>query len=290
MKKEQKARRDAGTRRAAARTPVRSAPTSRSTRPPACARRRRHDRSRTARASALPRPPRSAARCSSSDRRCGASRSTARSPTSSRPAARSARARVVVATGMPTRAVQVAGAALLVPQRRSSRSPSRCRRKSGSSWGAARRCCATPREPPHLVRWVGDDRLLVSRRRHRRAAAAAARQVRGPADRSVDVRALDVVSGYLRRRSRSTAGRRITRVRPNGLPCIGPHRNFPHHLFAFGDSSHSVTGAYLASRMHATPPLRRFGSAPTRSSRFTVRTAHSANPHARDSLYTREHA
>ncbi len=35
----------------------------------------------------------------------------------------------------------------------------------------------------------------------------------------------------------------------DGLPYIGPHRNFPHHLFAFGDSSHGVTGAYLASRM-----------------------------------------
>ena len=35
----------------------------------------------------------------------------------------------------------------------------------------------------------------------------------------------------------------------DGLPYIGPHRNFPHHLFAFGDSSHTVTGAYLASRI-----------------------------------------
>jgi glycine/D-amino acid oxidase-like deaminating enzyme len=34
-----------------------------------------------------------------------------------------------------------------------------------------------------------------------------------------------------------------------GLPFIGPHRNFPRHLFAFGDASHSVTGAYLASRI-----------------------------------------
>jgi hypothetical protein len=30
---------------------------------------------------------------------------------------------------------------------------------------------------------------------------------------------------------------------------IGPHRNFPRHLFAFGDASHSATGAYLASRI-----------------------------------------
>ena len=34
-----------------------------------------------------------------------------------------------------------------------------------------------------------------------------------------------------------------------GLPYIGPHRNYPHHLFAFGDASHSMTGAYLASRI-----------------------------------------
>ena len=30
---------------------------------------------------------------------------------------------------------------------------------------------------------------------------------------------------------------------------IGPHRNYPRHLFAFGDASHGVTGAYLASRI-----------------------------------------
>ena len=35
----------------------------------------------------------------------------------------------------------------------------------------------------------------------------------------------------------------------DGLPYIGPHRNYPHHLFVFGDSSHSVTGSFLASRI-----------------------------------------
>jgi len=35
----------------------------------------------------------------------------------------------------------------------------------------------------------------------------------------------------------------------DGLPYIGAHRNYPFHLFAFGDSSHSVTGSYLASRI-----------------------------------------
>jgi hypothetical protein len=36
----------------------------------------------------------------------------------------------------------------------------------------------------------------------------------------------------------------------DGLPYIGPHRNFPHHLFAFGGAgAHSITSAYLASRI-----------------------------------------
>jgi glycine/D-amino acid oxidase-like deaminating enzyme len=35
----------------------------------------------------------------------------------------------------------------------------------------------------------------------------------------------------------------------DGLPYLGPHRNFPHHLFAFGGDSRSVTGSYLASRI-----------------------------------------
>ena len=35
----------------------------------------------------------------------------------------------------------------------------------------------------------------------------------------------------------------------DGLPYIGPHRNFPRHLFAFGCASYSMTDAYLASRI-----------------------------------------
>jgi len=35
----------------------------------------------------------------------------------------------------------------------------------------------------------------------------------------------------------------------HGLPVIGPHRNFPHHLFAFADTTQSLTSAYLASRV-----------------------------------------
>jgi glycine/D-amino acid oxidase-like deaminating enzyme len=35
----------------------------------------------------------------------------------------------------------------------------------------------------------------------------------------------------------------------DGLMYIGPHRNYPRHLFALGRGGDSVTGAFLASRV-----------------------------------------
>lgn len=41
----------------------------------------------------------------------------------------------------------------------------------------------------------------------------------------------------------------ITGETADGLMYIGPHRNYPHHLFALGGGGDSVTGAFLAARM-----------------------------------------
>ncbi len=35
----------------------------------------------------------------------------------------------------------------------------------------------------------------------------------------------------------------------DGLPCIGPHRFFPHHLLALGSSGDSLTDAFLSARI-----------------------------------------
>jgi glycine/D-amino acid oxidase-like deaminating enzyme len=43
----------------------------------------------------------------------------------------------------------------------------------------------------------------------------------------------------------------ITGETADGLMYIGPHRNYPHHLFALGGSGDSVTGSFLAARMLA---------------------------------------
>lgn len=103
-------------------------------------------------------------------------------------------------------------------------------------------------EPPHLIRWVGDDRVLVT----------------GADSETVPAKLRDRTlvqrTGQLMYEL-STLYPEISGIEPeygwsadyvrteDGLPYIGAHRNYPHHLFAWGDASHSLTGAYLASRM-----------------------------------------
>ena len=102
--------------------------------------------------------------------------------------------------------------------------------------------------PPHVVRWVGDDRLLISgadsdqvppRLREKTIIQRTGQLMYELSTLYPDISGLQPQYGWAADYARTT----------EGLPCIGPHRNYPHHLFAFGDASHSVTGAYLASRI-----------------------------------------
>jgi glycine/D-amino acid oxidase-like deaminating enzyme len=47
-------------------------------------------------------------------------------------------------------------------------------------------------------------------------------------------------------------------VTADGFVCIGPHRNYPHHLFAFGSGHNGVASAHLAARVL----LRQYFGAP----------------------------
>jgi glycine/D-amino acid oxidase-like deaminating enzyme len=102
--------------------------------------------------------------------------------------------------------------------------------------------------PPHMVRWLGDDRLLVSgadgdapppRLRDKTILQRTGQLMYELSTLYPDISGVQPEYGWAADYARSG----------DGLPCIGAHRNFPHHLFAFGDASHSVTGAYLASRI-----------------------------------------
>ena len=103
-------------------------------------------------------------------------------------------------------------------------------------------------EPPHVVRWVDDERLLVAgadalsppaRQRDRIAVQRTGQLMYELSTLYPDISGILPEYGWDAPYARTS----------DGLPYIGPHRNFPHHLFAFGDSSRSITGAYLASRM-----------------------------------------
>jgi glycine/D-amino acid oxidase-like deaminating enzyme len=102
-------------------------------------------------------------------------------------------------------------------------------------------------EPPHRLHWIGDDRIVWS----------GADQARTP-PRNRD-KVLIQRTGQLMYELSLTV-EAISGIQPecgwaapysrtaDGVPFIGPHRNFPHHLFAFGLGT-NLAHAFLASRM-----------------------------------------
>ena len=102
--------------------------------------------------------------------------------------------------------------------------------------------------PPHLLRWLKDDRVLFT----------------GADQAPVPSRSRDKVivqrAGQLMYEL-STLYPAISGAQPewawsygydetvDGLPYIGPHRNFPRHLFALGHARHGAGTAWLAARV-----------------------------------------
>lgn len=102
--------------------------------------------------------------------------------------------------------------------------------------------------PPHVLRWMKDDRVLFS----------------GADQPPVPPRALDrtlVQRANQLMYELSTMYPAISGLQPewawplvhygspDGLPVIGPHRNFPRHLFALGHGRHGAGVAWLAARL-----------------------------------------
>jgi glycine/D-amino acid oxidase-like deaminating enzyme len=102
-------------------------------------------------------------------------------------------------------------------------------------------------DPPHHISWVDDERLLIAGADLPAQPARAREQllVQRTGQLMYELSVLyPEISGL-----QPAYGWDAPYGAPSrGLPLIGPHRNYPHHLFAFGDS-HSLTAAYLASRI-----------------------------------------
>ena len=125
--------------------------------------------------------------------------------------------------------------------------PAKIRRSIAPSAEASRIVVRDGAAPPHVIRWMDEDRVLIA-----------------GADTELAPRQRDKIlvqrTGQLMYEL-STLYPEVSGIQPtygwsadyvrtaDGLPYIGAHRNYPFHLFAFGDSSHSVTGSYLASRI-----------------------------------------
>lgn len=156
-------------------------------------------------------------------------------------------ARVVIATGSPTPLFRALQRHFWLESRylaATERIPAKLRRVLGRP-DVVVRDVATP---PHVVRWVDEERILV-------AGASGER----PPDRLHEKTVVQRTGQLMY--ELSTIYPDISGIMPaygwdapysrteDGLPFVGPHRNYPFHLFAFGDSSAGVTGAYLASRI-----------------------------------------
>lgn len=112
-------------------------------------------------------------------------------------------------------------------------------------------------QPPHMVRWLKDDRIFVS----------------GGDLPEVPVRSRDKVRGqqiWELMYELSVLYPAVSGIQPewawdaplwetvDGLPLVGTHRNFPLHLFAIGEGRHGAGFAWLAAKVL----LRQFQGSP----------------------------
>jgi glycine/D-amino acid oxidase-like deaminating enzyme len=106
------------------------------------------------------------------------------------------------------------------------------------------------RQPHRRVRWTSDDRVLVSGAAQdetpERKRPAVLVQRTGQLMYEL-LTMFPVISGLMP----EYGWELVTGETADGLMYVGPHRNYPHHLFALGSGGDSVTGAFLAARILA---------------------------------------
>jgi glycine/D-amino acid oxidase-like deaminating enzyme len=112
--------------------------------------------------------------------------------------------------------------------------------------------------PGRSVRWLPDERALVQGARQPVVAERlrAKTLVRRTGQLMYEFSLLyPAISGLQPERSWDA----VDYDTSDGLPFLGPHRNFPRHLFAFGSSRHGAAVAWLAARV----ALRHFQEEPS---------------------------
>ena len=122
--------------------------------------------------------------------------------------------------------------------------PAAVRREVGKRTTAIRDTHA----PPHLVRWLKDDRVLVTGGDRPSIAGRARDKLLVPQVHELMYELTTLypaISGV-----QPEWGWDVDAYgSPDDLPVIGPHRNFPRHLFALGHARHGASVAWLAARV-----------------------------------------
>lgn len=122
--------------------------------------------------------------------------------------------------------------------------PAAVRRETGKRAAALRDMAG----PPHVLRWLKDDRVLFSgadqkplpARQRESAVAPRAYQL------MYELTTLyPAISGL----QPEWGWDFVHYGSPDGLPVVGPHRNFPRHLFALGHGRHGAGVAWLGARV-----------------------------------------
>ncbi len=122
--------------------------------------------------------------------------------------------------------------------------PAAVRRQVGRRTAALRDAA----DPPHFLRWMREDRILfagadqpaVPERSRGRVIVQRTGQLMY--ELSLLYPAISGIPPLLGWDAAYARAR-------DGLPCIGPHRNYPRHLFALGLGRHEAGLAYLAARL-----------------------------------------
>ena len=113
---------------------------------------------------------------------------------------------------------------------------------------AGRIALKTTRMPPHRVRWLDDDRVLVSGADQ--PAVAARLQAQVLTQRAGQLMyELSVLYPAISGTMPAWAWQQACDATVDGLPCIGPHRNFPRHFFALGQATSRRGVAWLTARL-----------------------------------------
>ena len=102
--------------------------------------------------------------------------------------------------------------------------------------------------PPHLLRWLKDDRILFAGGDRAELPARARDRNLMPAAWEL-MYELSLIYPAISGLQPAWAWDMRRYHTADGLPCIGPHRNFPRHLFAIGEGRHGAAVSWLAARV-----------------------------------------